>query len=210
MVDAFTDLLTADNYNISRFFSPDMDIRLIRLLERGAVRHGPVGEPVHDAVHRHDTAVHQGPHRPAFAQPGTCDPGPDRHGEKNFLKRPYRASSPSSCRSTRWPCWTVWTVWRRSARRMRSTSPATAPAHPSPPSRSAWNPMSTNGPNRTRPDHRCSSTWAAWIGCRTKKASAGCWTRVAKSVIKPSTRSAGCTWRGNKMPEDLLKLRTRV
>lgn len=31
-VDAFTDLLTADNYNISRFFSPDMDIRLIRLL----------------------------------------------------------------------------------------------------------------------------------------------------------------------------------
>ena len=32
IVDAFTDLLTADNYNISRFFSPDMDIRLIRLL----------------------------------------------------------------------------------------------------------------------------------------------------------------------------------
>lgn len=32
LVDAFTDLLTADNYNISRFFSPDVDIRLIRLL----------------------------------------------------------------------------------------------------------------------------------------------------------------------------------
>jgi polysaccharide biosynthesis protein PslH len=32
IVDAFTDLLTADNYNISRFFSPDMDIRLIQLL----------------------------------------------------------------------------------------------------------------------------------------------------------------------------------
>ncbi|MFN3874915.1 MAG: glycosyltransferase family 4 protein [Flavobacteriales bacterium] len=32
LVDAFTDLITADNYNISRFFSPDMDIRLIRLL----------------------------------------------------------------------------------------------------------------------------------------------------------------------------------
>lgn len=32
VVDAFTDLITADNYNISRFFSPDMDIRLIRLL----------------------------------------------------------------------------------------------------------------------------------------------------------------------------------
>jgi len=32
IVDAFTDLVTADNYNISRFFSPDMDIRLIRLL----------------------------------------------------------------------------------------------------------------------------------------------------------------------------------
>jgi glycosyltransferase involved in cell wall biosynthesis len=32
IVDAFTDLITSDNYNISRFFSPDMDIRLIRLL----------------------------------------------------------------------------------------------------------------------------------------------------------------------------------
>ena len=32
IVDAFTDLLTADNYNISRFFSPDVDIKLIRLL----------------------------------------------------------------------------------------------------------------------------------------------------------------------------------
>ena len=32
VVDAFADLVTADNYNISRFFSPDMDIRLIRLL----------------------------------------------------------------------------------------------------------------------------------------------------------------------------------
>ena len=34
VVDAFTDLLTADNYNISRFFSPDLDIRLIRLLSK--------------------------------------------------------------------------------------------------------------------------------------------------------------------------------
>ncbi len=34
IVDAFTDLVTADNYNVSRFFSPDMDIRLIRLLSR--------------------------------------------------------------------------------------------------------------------------------------------------------------------------------
>lgn len=34
IVDAFTDLVTADNYNISRFFSPDMDIRLIRLLSQ--------------------------------------------------------------------------------------------------------------------------------------------------------------------------------
>ena len=32
VVDAFTDLVTMDNYNISRFFSADMDIRLIRLL----------------------------------------------------------------------------------------------------------------------------------------------------------------------------------
>lgn len=34
VVDAFTDLVTADNYNISRFFSPDMDIRLIQLLSQ--------------------------------------------------------------------------------------------------------------------------------------------------------------------------------
>lgn len=34
MVDAFTDLVTADNYNISRFFSPDMDIRSIQLLSQ--------------------------------------------------------------------------------------------------------------------------------------------------------------------------------
>lgn len=34
IVDAFTDLVTADNYNISRFFSPDMDIRLIQLLSQ--------------------------------------------------------------------------------------------------------------------------------------------------------------------------------
>ncbi len=32
VVDAFTDLITSDNYNISRFFSPDVDIRLIQLL----------------------------------------------------------------------------------------------------------------------------------------------------------------------------------
>lgn len=36
IVDAFTDLITSDNYNISRFFSPDMDIRLIRLLSEEA------------------------------------------------------------------------------------------------------------------------------------------------------------------------------
>ncbi|MBL8002573.1 MAG: glycosyltransferase [Flavobacteriales bacterium] len=34
VVDAFTDLLTAENYNVSRFFSPDLDIRLIRLLSQ--------------------------------------------------------------------------------------------------------------------------------------------------------------------------------
>ena len=34
IVDAFTDLVTEDNYNVSRFFSPDMDIRLIRLLSQ--------------------------------------------------------------------------------------------------------------------------------------------------------------------------------
>ncbi|MBV6404392.1 MAG: glycosyltransferase [Flavobacteriales bacterium] len=36
VVDAFTDLITADNYNISRFFSPDMDIALIRVLSAQA------------------------------------------------------------------------------------------------------------------------------------------------------------------------------
>ncbi len=36
VVDAFTDLLTSDNYNVSRFFSPDLDIRLIRLLTKDA------------------------------------------------------------------------------------------------------------------------------------------------------------------------------
>ncbi len=34
VVDAFTDLITAENYNVSRFFSPDLDIRLIRLLSQ--------------------------------------------------------------------------------------------------------------------------------------------------------------------------------
>ncbi len=34
IVDAFSNLLTQDSYNISRFFSPDFDIRLKRLLQR--------------------------------------------------------------------------------------------------------------------------------------------------------------------------------
>jgi glycosyltransferase involved in cell wall biosynthesis len=36
IVDMFTDLITMDNYNISRFFSPDLDIRLIQLLSSTA------------------------------------------------------------------------------------------------------------------------------------------------------------------------------
>ena len=34
IVDMFTDLITMDNYNISRFFSPDLDIRLIQILSK--------------------------------------------------------------------------------------------------------------------------------------------------------------------------------
>lgn len=34
IVDAFSNLLTQDSYNISRFFSPDFDIRLKKLLQR--------------------------------------------------------------------------------------------------------------------------------------------------------------------------------
>ncbi|HEY0977885.1 MAG TPA: glycosyltransferase [Flavobacteriales bacterium] len=33
-VDAFADLVTADNYNVSRFFSPDLDLLLQRMLAR--------------------------------------------------------------------------------------------------------------------------------------------------------------------------------
>ncbi len=36
IIDAFTDLVTADNYNVSRFFSPDMDIALERVLQAGS------------------------------------------------------------------------------------------------------------------------------------------------------------------------------
>ena len=72
VVDAFTDLMTADNYNISRFFSPDMDIRLIRLLTEETFDIVQLGKPVHDAVHPHPAAVLQGPDRAALAQPGAC------------------------------------------------------------------------------------------------------------------------------------------
>lgn len=90
IVDAFTDLVTADNYNISRFFSPDMDIRLIRLLteEQFDVVHleSLFMTPYIPTIRRYTRAKiilrshnleHVIQHRLAL-------------GERNFLKRPYR------------------------------------------------------------------------------------------------------------------------
>jgi glycosyltransferase involved in cell wall biosynthesis len=90
IVDAFTDLVTADNYNISRFFSPDMDIRLIRLLSRekfdvilleslfmtpyiATIRRYSKGR----VVLRSHNLEHMIQERIA-------------HGETNFFKKPYR------------------------------------------------------------------------------------------------------------------------
>ena len=90
VVDAFNDLLNADNYNISRFFSPDMDIRLIRLLteekfdiiQLESLFMTPyiptlrryTGAPIVLRSHNLEHVIQQ---RIAT-------------GEKNFLKKPYR------------------------------------------------------------------------------------------------------------------------
>lgn len=90
LVDAFTDLLTADNYNISRFFSPDMDIRLIRLL----------AEEEFDIVQLE--SLFMTPYIPTIRRYSKASivlrshnlehviQGRIATGEKNLLKRPYR------------------------------------------------------------------------------------------------------------------------
>lgn len=90
IVDAFTDLVTADNYNISRFFSPDMDIRLIRLLT----------EETFDVVQLE--SLFMTPYIPTLRRYTNARIVLRSHnlehviqdriatGEKNFLKRPYR------------------------------------------------------------------------------------------------------------------------
>ncbi len=90
IVDAFTDLLTADNYNISRFFSPDMDIRLIRLLS----------EEQFDVVQLE--SLFMTPYIPTIRRYSNARIVLRSHnleyviqdriatGEKNFIKRPYR------------------------------------------------------------------------------------------------------------------------
>ena len=90
VVDAFTDLLTADNYNISRFFSPDMDIHLIRLLS----------EQQFDIVQLE--SLFMTPYIPTLRRYTNARivlrshnlehviQGRIASGEKNFLKRPYR------------------------------------------------------------------------------------------------------------------------
>ncbi|HPF90711.1 MAG TPA: glycosyltransferase family 4 protein, partial [Flavobacteriales bacterium] len=90
VVDAFTDLLTADNYNISRFFSPDVDIRLIRLLS----------DEQFDVVQLE--SLFMTPYIPTIRRYSNASivlrshnlehviQGRIATGEKNILKRPYR------------------------------------------------------------------------------------------------------------------------
>lgn len=90
IVDAFTDLITADNYNISRFFSPDMDIRLIRLLseeEFDVVQlESLFMTPYIPTIRRYTKA------RIVLRSHNLEHVIQDRiaSGERNILKRPYR------------------------------------------------------------------------------------------------------------------------
>lgn len=90
VVDAFTDLITSDNYNISRFFSPDMDIRLIRLLTEQKFDiiqlESLFMTPYIPTVRRYTNA-------PIILRSHNLEHViQDRiaSGERNFLKRPYR------------------------------------------------------------------------------------------------------------------------
>lgn len=90
VVDAFTDLVTADNYNISRFFSPDMDIRLIQLLS----------QETFDVIHLESLFVT--PYIPTLRRYSKAPIVLRSHnlehviqeriaqGERNILKKPYR------------------------------------------------------------------------------------------------------------------------
>jgi glycosyltransferase involved in cell wall biosynthesis len=90
VVDAFTDLVTADNYNISRFFSPDMDIRLIQLLSQEEF----------DIIHLESLFVT--PYIPTLRRYSNARIVLRAHnlehviqeriaqGERNILKKPYR------------------------------------------------------------------------------------------------------------------------
>lgn len=90
VVDAFTDLVTADNYNISRFFSPDMDIRLIQLLSQEEF----------DIIHLESLFVT--PYIPTLRRYSKAPIVLRSHnlehviqeriaqGERNLLKKPYR------------------------------------------------------------------------------------------------------------------------
>lgn len=90
VVDAFNDLLTADNYNISRFFSPDMDIRLIRLLTEEQFDIVQLESlfmtPYIPTVRRYSSA------RIVLRSHNLEHVIQDRlaTGERNFLKKPYR------------------------------------------------------------------------------------------------------------------------
>ncbi|MCB9183480.1 MAG: glycosyltransferase [Flavobacteriales bacterium] len=90
VVDAFTDLLTADNYNISRFFSPDMDIRLIRLLSEEQFDIVQLESlfmtPYIATIRRYSKAkVVLRSHNLEYVIQDRI-----ASGERNFLKRPYR------------------------------------------------------------------------------------------------------------------------
>ena len=171
IVDAFTDLVTADNYNISRFFSPDMDIRLIRLLSAEAfdvvLLESLFMTPYIATIRRYTKApiVLRSHNLEHVIQERIA------HGERHPLKKPYRRFLARQLKAYEIAVLDRVTAWRRSRRRMRTTSRPMARRRPSPRSRSAWTPLHT--PSTHPPGHRCSSTWAAWTGCRTRRASAG-------------------------------------
>lgn len=89
-VDAFNDLVTSDNYNISRFFSPDLDMLLERTLRQGRFDlvhlESLFMTPYIPTVRRFTKApvVLRSHNLEHVVQKRLAD------GERNFLKRPYR------------------------------------------------------------------------------------------------------------------------
>ncbi|MCB0794110.1 MAG: glycosyltransferase [Flavobacteriales bacterium] len=90
VVDAFTDLVTSDNYNISRFFSPDMDIELIKLLSADrfdvVLLESLFMTPYIPTIRRYSLAkvILRSHNLEHVIQERIAS------GEKNILKRPYR------------------------------------------------------------------------------------------------------------------------